>query len=101
MPVLQGHGLAIEAELKTSVAQFAVVGPIVVDTADGVLETLQSQQVLRVVDIIVDIHAQAVVQEVGLQADIELMSSLPLDFLVAHIGQLDTDFSIVVANRRE
>ena len=98
MPVFQCNGLAAEPKLKTGVLDLAVIRPIVVDTTDGVLETLQSQQVLGVVDIVVHIHAQTVLEEMGLQTDIVFRGGLPLDLLVTHIGELHTDLRIVVAH---
>ena len=54
LPVLAYYRLAIDAELEASVTQLAVVGPVVVDTANGIVEGLERQQILGVVDEVVD-----------------------------------------------
>ena len=101
MPVLHGDRLAADSDLKTGVAQLAVVGPVVVDTADGVLEALQCQQVFRAMYEIVGFDAQAVVEEVSFEADIELRRRFPLDFLVTDVGQLGTNLRLVIADSAE
>ena len=52
-------------------------------------------------DEVVGIKAQTVVQEVGLQTDIELRRGLPLNLLITYIGELCTNLLIVVANSIE
>ena len=47
-------------------------------------------------DEVVGIKAQTVVQEVGLQTDIELRRGLPLNLLITYIGELCTNLLIVV-----
>ena len=98
VPVTGRDGLAAEGSLETAVLHLAVVGPVVVDTADGVLKRLQGQQVLGSVEEVVNLGAQAVLQEVGLQAGVELRRGLPLDFLVTHVGKLHTYLSVVIAH---
>ena len=49
-------------------------------------------------DKVVGTQTQAVVEEVGLQTDIQFRRGLPLDLLVTHIGELHTDLAVVVAH---
>ena len=98
MPVFHDDRLAVDTNLEASVAQLAVVSPIVVDTTNGVLETLESQQVLCVMDEVVEGSTQAVLKEVSLQADIELRRRLPLNFLVTDIRELHANLGIVETN---
>ena len=96
--VVGGNGFAVNAHLETSVLDLTVVGPVVVDTADGVLKRLQGQQVLGAMDEVVGTQTQTVVEEVGLQTDIQFRRGLPLDLLVTHIGELHTNLAVVVAH---
>ena len=96
--VVSDNGFAVNAHLETGILDLTVVGPVVVDTADGVLKRLQGQQVLGAVDEVVGTQTQTVVEEVGLQTDIQFRRGLPLDLLVTHIGELHTDLAVVVAH---
>ena len=53
------------------------------------------------VEEIVEAHAQTVVEQIALQSEVELAGRLPLNLVVAHIGELRADGVVVVAHGGE
>ena len=99
VPVLAYNGLATDGDLETLVLQSSAVAPVAVDTTNGVGEALQGEQVVGLVVEIVEGEAQAVVEQITLQTDIQLAGVLPLNLIVTDVGQLDAHGSSVVLHR--
>lgn len=73
-------------------------GPILVDTRDRIVEGHHRKQVIGFVYKEVKVDAHAVVEQIRLQADVELLGSLPLDLVVTDIGELETNGTVVEAD---
>ena len=86
--VTRDDGLARDGQFEARVVERAAIAPVVVDTGHGVLKALQGEQVAGVVHEVVEVNAQTVVQQVGLEADVHLAGLLPADFLVADVVEL-------------
>ena len=95
VPVLGDDGLSSDDGLEALIAQLAAVAPIEVDTADGVLEGALGEQVAGLVEEIVERETHAVVQQIGLQTEVELVGRLPLNLVVTDVGQLHTHGLVV------
>ena len=78
-------GLGTDCYLKALIVERTAVAPVVIDTGDGVVEGLQSEQVCCVVVEVVEVDSYAVVQQCCFQADVELAGLLPGDALVADV----------------
>ena len=97
-PILCDNRLGSDGGLEALILQLATITPVEVDTSDGVGEGLLCQEVIGLVEEVVELHAQAVVQQIALQSDVELLGRLPLDLIVTDVGELGTDGVGVVAN---
>ena len=95
MPVLADDGLARNGEFKALVLQFSTISPIGIDTADGVLEGHQGEQVGGAVDVIVEVNAHTIVQQVALEADVKLLAGFPFNLVVTDIGELQTRGDVI------
>ena len=88
-PVARDECLALNGHVEARVLEFAAVAPVGLDAREET-EALQGQEVLGLAAEEVSIHTDAVVEEHGLNADIEASRGLPSNLGVADVGKRET-----------
>ena len=69
--------LGSDCYLETSVVERTAIAPVVVDTSYGIFEGLQRQQIGGVVEIVVEVNAQAIVEHIGFESEVHLAGLFP------------------------
>ena len=99
--VLRDDRLARDGEFEARVLERTAIRPVVVDTGDGIFKTLQREQVRCLVDVVVEVHTDAVVEPVRLHSDIETAGLFIGDFVVTDVVQLGCREAVQVFHHAE
>ena len=94
-------GLARHRQLKARIVERTTIAPIVVDTSHRIVETLQREQVAGVVDVVVEVHTQAIVEPIGFHTNIDLVGLLPLYLVVTDVVELGCCRAVEILHRVE